>query len=295
MGQKKNKNKIWLIGAVVFLIAAIMALVILIVQFVSRKKAGGVYDGMAESVNKVTEDMASEDTTAGIEAADELKKAFLSEQQETEEAEENSRPYVEIPEKEIDWEALHAQNEDIYAWIYVPDTNIDYPIVQHPSDNNYYLDHNLDGSKGYPGCIYSEDYNKRDFSDVHTVLYGHNLKDKTMFSALHDFADRDFFDGDHYIFIYTKDTDYAYQIFAAYEYPGIHLLDNFDFANEYVFEEYLNDISESNARVANRKEDVPVLAQDKILTLSTCTTDHDSNWRFLVTGVLTECRTTIID
>ncbi len=64
---------------------------------------------------------------------------------------------VPIPEKEVDFEELRENvNEDIYAWIYIPDSKIDYPIVQHPIDNFYYLNYNLDGSYGYPGCIYTE-------------------------------------------------------------------------------------------------------------------------------------------
>ncbi|HBA46218.1 MAG TPA: hypothetical protein DCZ91_00130, partial [Lachnospiraceae bacterium] len=77
---------------------------------------------------------------------------------------------VPIPEKEVDFADLQENtNQDIYAWIYIPDTKIDYPVLQHPTDNTYYLNYNLDGSRGYPGCIYTEDYNEKDFSDPNTV------------------------------------------------------------------------------------------------------------------------------
>ena len=94
---------------------------------------------------------------------------------------------VPIPEKEVDFADLQENtNGDIYAWIHIPDTKIDYPVLQHPTDNSYYLNHNLDGSRGYPGCIYTEDYNKKDFTDPNTVLYGHNMKNGTMFAGLHN-------------------------------------------------------------------------------------------------------------
>lgn len=193
---------------------------------------------------------------------------------------------IEIPKKDLDWDALHEQNKDIYAWIYVPDTTVDYPVLQHPTDNSYYLNHNMDGTKGYPGCIYTENYNSKDFSDIHTVIYGHNLKAKTMFSSLHNFENEDLFSKEHYIFIYTQDYVFVYRIFAAYEFSAIHLLDNYDYTNEYVYADYLKQIYKTTDRVANVKEDIKVTTDDKIVTLSTCTSDHDSSRRFLVTGVL---------
>lgn len=193
---------------------------------------------------------------------------------------------IEIPKKDLDWDALHEQNKDIYAWIYVPDTTVDYPVLQHPTDNSYYLNHNMDGTKGYPGCIYTENFNSKDFSDIHTVIYGHNLKAKTMFSTLHNFEKDDLFSKEHYIYIYTQDYVFVYRIFAAYEFSAIHLLDNYDYTNEYVYADYLKQIYKTSDRVANVKEDIKVTTDDKIVTLSTCTADHDSNRRFLVTGVL---------
>ncbi|MDE6738978.1 MAG: class B sortase, partial [Lachnospiraceae bacterium] len=195
-----------------------------------------------------------------------------------------------IPDKALDWDALHEENGDIYAWIYVPDTTVDYPVLQHPTDNSYYLNHNMDGTKGYPGCIYTEDFNRKDFSDIHTVIYGHNLKDKTMFSSLHNFENDELFNKDHYIFIYTEDYVFVYRIFAAYEFDSIHLLDNYDYTNEYVYEDYLRTIYQTTDRVANVRADIQVTTGDKIVTLSTCTADHNSNRRFLVTGVLVNPR-----
>lgn len=71
-------------------------------------------------------------------------------------------------------------NPDVYAWITVPGTEIEYPILQHPSDNSYYFMHNIDGSYGYPGCIYTENLNSKDFADNNTVIYGHDMKNDSM-------------------------------------------------------------------------------------------------------------------
>ena len=67
-------------------------------------------------------------------------------------------------------------NPDVYAWIAVPGTE----ILQHPSDNSYYFMHNIDGSYGYPGCIYTENLNSKDITDNNTVIYGHNVKNDSM-------------------------------------------------------------------------------------------------------------------
>ena len=268
MRNTKKKKRIWFILFLLFLMIFLSAVVILFIRHKDRKTADNSYDRMQEVVNG-----SSEEEEIAIDTETEM--------------EDDALAGIDIPEKNIDWDALHEENEDIYAWIYVPNTTVDYPVLQHPDDNSYYLNYNIDGSKGYPGCIYTENYNSKDFTDVNTVLYGHNLKDKTMFSTLHNFEDDEIFNQDNYIFIYTKDYIYVYQIFAAYEYEALHLLVNFDYSNEYVYQDYLDSIFENTTgRESNLKTDVEVTTEDKIITLSTCTSDHNSNYRYLVAGKL---------
>lgn len=258
---------------VICLVLAAGTAAVLLIHANRKKDAGEVYAELARSVNELQ----------GIET-------LIREQQESEG--DNgvlARLGIEVPVKNLDWDALHEENPDIYAWIYVPDTTVDYPVLQHPDDNSYYLNHNMDGSEGYPGCIYTEDYNSRDFSDPHTVIYGHNLRDKTMFSSLHNFENPAMVEEDHYIFIYTEEKTYVYEVFGAYEYAAIHLLDNYDLENEYVYEQYIRDVlrvDDTGARVANIRHDIEVTEENRIVTLSTCTSDHNSSLRFLVVGVL---------
>lgn len=270
MEQRRHKRS-WMIAGVIFLLLAGIAAAAVAFGMEHRESTESTYGRMQHDVNDVSGKHKETDDEPAMD---------------TEEADVLTRLGIEIPEKNLDWNALHQENADIYAWIYVPDTDVDYPVLQHPTDNSYYLNYNIDGTKGYPGCIYSEDYNTKDFSDVHTVLYGHNLKDGTMFSSLHNFEDKELFGKNHYIFIYTESGVFVYQIFAAYEYDSRHLLDNFDFTNEYVYADYLKAVYEADGRVANVRQDIEVTTDDQILTLSTCTADHDSSRRFLVTGVL---------
>lgn len=71
------------------------------------------------------------------------------------------------PEEEyvspVDFESLRQSNADIYAWIEIPETNINYPIVQKADDDSYYLNHTIEGKEGYPGAIYTESLNAKDF------------------------------------------------------------------------------------------------------------------------------------
>ncbi len=207
--------------------------------------------------------------------------------------EEEESPYadlealgVPIPEKEVDFEDLQANtNEDIYAWIYIPDTMIDYPVLQHPTDNTYYLNYNLDGSRGYPGCIYTENYNAKDFSDPVTVMYGHNMKNGSMFAGLHRYGDSEYMESHPYVYMYTEDKLYVYEIFASYEHSDEHLLYGKDYTDESVFEGYINKIHDLHSMGTVVREDVEVTTQDRLLTMSTCISTKPKN-RFLVQAVL---------
>ena len=192
-------------------------------------------------------------------------------------------------QSEVDFEYLWTVNKDIIAWITIPGTNIDYPILQHPSDDSYYLNHNIDGSYGYPGCIYTESLNSAEFTDPNTVIYGHNLKAKTMFTELHKFESRDFFDENDEIIIYLPDRTLYYRIFAVHVYDDRHLLYSFDFSDEDIYAEFLQSIYDIRDVNANIDRDLTVTSQDRIITLSTCMPNKaDAEKRLLVHAVLVE-------
>lgn len=195
---------------------------------------------------------------------------------------------IDIPDKNIDFAALQEEtNADIYAWIYIPNTKIDYPVLQHPEDNLYYLNYNIDGTKGYPGCIYTEDYNSKDFTDHNTVIYGHNMKNGTMFAGLHKYEDSKFFEENPYVYIYTADEVYVYQVFAAYEFSDAHILYNYPSDTDAAFSSYLEEVMDVRSMNSNFNSDIEVAGTDKIVTLSTCISNKPNN-RYLVQGLLLE-------
>ena len=204
--------------------------------------------------------------------------------QDSETVPESVEPEEEIP---IDFEELWETNPDVYAWIVIPGTDINYPILQHPTDDSYYLNHNIDGSTGRPACIYTESLNSKDFTDNNTVIYGHNMRNGTMFAQLHKFEDKDFFDEHREIIIYLPDKVLHYKIFAVHNYDDRHLLYSFDFSDKAVYKEYLESIFSIDDKNANIDTEMTVTENDKIITLATCVYKQPS-LRFHVQAVLVE-------
>ncbi len=192
-----------------------------------------------------------------------------------------------IPDLEVDLENLQKTvNADIYAWIYVPGTKVNYPILQHPTDDSYYLNYNLDGSKGYPGCIYSEKtYNNKEFTDHNTVLYGHNMKNGTMFGSLHRYEDEEFFNENRYIYVYTQEKLLVYKIFAAYVHSNEHLLYNHNFDLPEMAALYFETVRTERNMNRIYDDSMELNGEEYFITLSTCINNKPEN-RFLVQGVL---------
>lgn len=200
----------------------------------------------------------------------------------------------ELPEgikhgQKINFEKLIDINDDIYAWIYVPGTKIDYPVAQNQEDDTHYLKYNYKNEPEFAGCIYTEKYNKKDFTDPNTIFYGHNMKNGSMFQNLHKFADEDFFKKNKEVYVYTPDKTYSYTIFAAYKFDDRHLLKTFDFKNEKKFENYLRNVQSVRGMDSHVRKSQKVTSKDKIITLSTCVGGQPNN-RYLVQAVLTDER-----
>lgn len=192
----------------------------------------------------------------------------------------------DIPNKSVDIEALQEnENEDIYAWITVPGTEIDYPVLQHPEQLDYYLDHNVDHSSGYPGCIYSQNLNSREWDDPNTVLYGHNMKNGSMFAGLHQYEDPEFLEENQYIYIFTQNYVRVYHIFGAYEYDNRHLLLAMDTTDPAAFATYLVEVRSLTGMRDNFLEEVPVSIKDNVLTLETCVANKPDK-RYIVQAIL---------
>lgn len=203
-------------------------------------------------------------------------------------------PAPEIPEgvlldaedNPVDFTQLKEINPELYAWIRIPGTQIDYPVAQRQGeDQSFYLHHDMNQNPRFSGCIYSENLNKQDFTDPVTVLYGHNMKNGSMFQNLHLFRNQEFFDEHPFIYVYTAEKTYIYQIFAVYPYDDRHILKSFDFSDEQVLADYLHDCQNPHSMEALVRSDVSVTTKTPILTLSTCIGGRTEE-RLLVQAVL---------
>ena len=134
------------------------------------------------------------------------------------------------------------------------------------------------------GCIYSQSKNKKDYSDRVTVLYGHNMADGSMFANLHYYMDDEFFDTHRYIYIYTPDRRLTYEVVSAYEYDNRHILNSFDFTDDAVFSDWLEEAKNPHSVYSKVRDDVKLDLKSKMLVLSTCMPSGDN--RFIVQGVL---------
>ena len=169
------------------------------------------------------------------------------------------------------------------AYLYIPDTEIEYPVVQR--NNSYYLNHSVEHDENKAGAIFTEDYNTKTFEDPNTVIYGHGMANGSMFDGLHQYMDRDFFDQNKEVIIYMPDKILHYRIFAAYLYDNRHLLQSFNFDNKDIYQAYLDMVFDIRDMKSNIDTAASVTADDKIITLSTCYAGMD-NRRYLVQAVL---------
>ena len=200
-----------------------------------------------------------------------------------------AQPEDDRVQNPINFAELKEQNPEVYAWIYVPGTDVNLPVVQSTTDDNFYLNHNIDGDYAVEGAIYSQSMNAADFSDPVTVLYGHNLVNGSMFSTLHYFENEDFFAQHDTMYIYTIGHILTYKVVSAYQYDDRHILNSFDFSDPSVVRTYFDYVMAPNSLVENVRQGVTLQTTDKIVQLSTCTdTVNHTDTRYLVTGVLTD-------
>lgn len=181
---------------------------------------------------------------------------------------------------------LRSLNADTYGWITVSGTDVDYPVVQ-GEDNDYYLRRSFYKSYLNSGSIFVDASCLSPAENRNTVIYGHNMKDGTMFHSLHNLNNQTYFDAAE-IRLMTTQGIYVYEVYSVHQ-P--HEMDRFFYTDftDASWQEFLNWTKESSFFPNN---DIPLSLTDRVITLSTCisTTEQDS-YRFVVHGVLREVLT----
>lgn len=158
----------------------------------------------------------------------------------------------------IDWDELKKINKDIIGWIEIPNTNINYPILK--DENLYYLNHNFERKNNKNGSIFIR--NQDLLKNQEIIIYGHNMKNGTMFSELGEYLNQDFFEKNSKIYIYTKENTYEGNIFAAYSKGVNEEKEAIKELNLYEKIEYYKNQSVYSSKVENNI--------NKIVKLTTC-------------------------
>ena len=234
------------------------------------------------SAESSDEESSEEPSEISDEASSEESDVFDETSEESEDSGEETSEYVY---EDVNFAVYQKINKDIYAWIRIPGTPIDYPILNRKGDNEYYLKRNYYRYADTRGSIFTEDYNNRDFNDPVTLIYGHNMSSGSMFGSIQKtYTKKSFMQSHKELQIILPDKTYTYEIFAAVPYSNIHLMYYYDFTNAYVFTEVMNDILSVRAMNAVVDKTVKVTPDDHIVILSTCLSGN-GNQRYLLLAV----------
>lgn len=272
--MNKNNNNRFLFN----ILAAIAVICVLVGGLLWYKTRSGkdVYADIQKSTveepeEPPVEEAAEEDTAVTAEAAQAATTAATA------------APAEEIP---IDFATLWQTCPDAYSWIRIPNTQVDYPVCQMvEGDQSFYLNHRADKVAEFAGAIYSENYNRRDYTDPVTVLYGHDMSNGSMFQNLHLYEDRAFFEKNKDVLVYLPDRVLHYKIFAAYNYDDRHLLlANDNFTDPYVLNKFQQEILAQQSMTGFVDQNTLLTKDSHILTLSTCNAYDDQ--RYLVQCLL---------
>lgn len=179
----------------------------------------------------------------------------------------------------VDFEALQEINPDIVGWIYIEDTEINYPIVQ-GDDNSYYLKHLFTGEWNSAGCIFLDSRNTGDFTDTNNVVYGHHMRNETMFSNLDYYKTQEFYDTHPVALLLTPEQNYKLEFFAGY----VASVEDDAWQLGFTamgFKDWLFARTEQSCF----NSDVIPAVTDYVVTLSTCSYEFE-NARFVIHGII---------
>lgn len=186
---------------------------------------------------------------------------------------------VEIPDLGIDFETLRSVNADAVAWLYSPNTVIDYPVMR-ADDYNQYLRHLPDGTYNASGSLFL-DYNcAADFSDRLSIIYGHHMRSGKMFASLAEYKRQKYFDEHPYMYLYTEQADYRMDILYGCVIGAGEWRDR-----AFMYETNLEGLLGYAMQNTRFQSNVTYTENDRFLVLSTCSYEY-GDARYVVIGVL---------
>ena len=189
-------------------------------------------------------------------------------------------PHEDIDFPYVDFEALYAVNSDTVGWIYLEDSPVDYPIVQ-GENNDEYIRMLPDGRYNNAGSIFMDYRNSPDFSDRHTIIYGHRMNNNSMFGTIVNYKDQEWYDAHPRCFIMTEEENYVVEFFSGCVMSVTGEAWELDFESD---EEFNKWVARAKERSAFECDVVPE-AGERIITLSTCNRTNGYT-RFVLLGVI---------
>ncbi len=254
---RKKRNPVSLIILIVAVVILVIALWRLIPILMDYRQSDEVYEDLQGEVVDIAPDSGDEDPAPW-----------------------NLFDWASVT---IDFEALWAINPDVVGWIRFDDTDavsVDYPIL-HGENNDTYLRTDLYGDYHYSGSIFLEAANASDFSDIYNIVYGHNMRNGTMFGTLRRYRDSDdFYEENRYFTIYTPRGAYRYEVFGYADIPDDSSIYTVGYVPDAAYQSLINMMLSTSTRNTGV---VPTVDQQTV-TLSTCTATGD-DYRFVVFGV----------
>lgn len=188
---------------------------------------------------------------------------------------EGERNNTLVPMTRIDLASLQSMNSDAVGWIEIPGTAVSYPVV-HTTDNSFYLTHTFRKESNKSGSIFIETANNADFSDLHTIIYGHNMKDGSMFAGLKNYQEEKYWSSNPYIYIDLSNGSHCYEIFSCHTAEVTDISYTIGYAADETYASFLDTLKASSLYDTG----VSVSTADSVITLSTCTSNGKE--RFVV-------------
>lgn len=189
---------------------------------------------------------------------------------------------VDLSDITIDWDALLAINSDTVGWIFIPNTNVNYPIVQ-GTDNDYYLTRDFEYQEGWAaryGAIFMDYRNDFDFSDQVNFIYGHNMNDGSMFAAIAAMRDQAKFDDERTVYLLTPKGNYRLRSFSLVHCSPYEQIIEQNFSTAEEFEWYVQDKIDRSIVWA---DGIPEAADiSKVFAFSTCDGALQADARFIL-------------
>ena len=276
--QKKRGNPLWTLVFLAALAVFCFSGYKLIGIYLDYKTGTDEYRDLQQYTTEITKTPETPAPTKTEEPQTESEPAEPSEPETVTALEkEEERPKAPIS---VDFGRLREKNPDVKGWLYIEALDISYPVVQGP-DNDAYLHTTYEGTSNFAGSIFLDYQNRDDFSDGNTIVYGHNMKNLSMFGKLKQMKEQEKYRDSVYFWMLTPESNDVYQIFSAFYTEADSDVYTLYSGGGEAFVQYLNTMA---ARSEIPVEQPEMDEHSHIIVLSTCAAS-DTTGRFVVLGV----------